>query len=163
MGTYSDKLKDPRWQKKRLKILERDDFKCISCGDDKSTLHVHHRIYISNNDPWDYEDETLVTLCEKCHEYERNHLANAVSELGVLVRQSFSAFTITELFHGLERALEWWGEISPLAGSDGFGDILSWALLDKKTRETIYLNWEAAVLIPHRTASARKKQEVVSE
>jgi len=26
--TYSEKLKDPRWQKKRLEILSRDNFTC---------------------------------------------------------------------------------------------------------------------------------------
>ena len=30
---YSEKLKDPRWQKKRLEILERDNFRCQYCGD----------------------------------------------------------------------------------------------------------------------------------
>ena len=43
--SYYEKLLDPRWQKKRLEILNRDEFKCRSCGDDKSTLHVHHGYY----------------------------------------------------------------------------------------------------------------------
>jgi len=30
---YSKKLKDPRWQKKRLKIFKSDKFKCKICGD----------------------------------------------------------------------------------------------------------------------------------
>lgn len=63
---YADKLKDPRWQKKRLKILERDNFKCQSCGDSENTLHVHHFSYKKN--PWDSEDYELVTVCETCHE-----------------------------------------------------------------------------------------------
>ena len=65
--SYSDLLKDPRWQKKRLEILNRDDFKCKCCGDEKSTLHVHHQFYLSNHKPWDYEDSILLTLCEECH------------------------------------------------------------------------------------------------
>ena len=68
--TYSEKLKDPRWQRKRLEILQRDDFTCQKCKDKESTLHVHHRIYLKGNDPWDYPDELLVTLCENCHEAE---------------------------------------------------------------------------------------------
>jgi len=64
---YSNKLKDPRWQKKRLQILERDGFKCIKCNSDKNTLHVHHRWYEKNTDPWDYPDIIFQTLCEKCH------------------------------------------------------------------------------------------------
>jgi hypothetical protein len=27
--TYSEKLRDPRWQKKRLQIFERDEFMCV--------------------------------------------------------------------------------------------------------------------------------------
>ena len=133
MGTYSDKLKDLRWQKKRLKILERDNWRCANCLDDKSTLHIHHRIYIGNNDPWDYENDTLVTLCEKCHEYEKDHLADAVSELGVLVRQNFFAFTIAELFHGLEKGVFMWRDFD----KNTFGQIIAWALADKKTLKTI--------------------------
>lgn len=63
--TYVEKLKDPRWQKKRLEILQRDEFECQSCGDKESTLHVHHYTYSEN--PWDTPDDDLLTLCEKCH------------------------------------------------------------------------------------------------
>lgn len=66
--TYGQKLKDPRWQKKRLKILERDEFTCTICGDDKNTLHVHHEKYIG--DPWEVEDKYLKTVCETCHTNE---------------------------------------------------------------------------------------------
>lgn len=68
MKTYSNKLKDPRWQKKRLEILQRDEFKCRSCKDKDSTLHVHHVKYDSGCDPWDYDNDDLITLCESCHE-----------------------------------------------------------------------------------------------
>lgn len=67
--TYSEKLKDPRWQKKRLEILERDSWACVYCGDTKSTLHVHHEIYEGRN-PWDTPGYCLSTLCEECHEVE---------------------------------------------------------------------------------------------
>lgn len=30
---YSQKLLDPRWQRKRLEILQRDDFTCQVCSD----------------------------------------------------------------------------------------------------------------------------------
>jgi hypothetical protein len=65
--TYSDKLKDPRWQKKRLEILDRDGFSCCSCGDKESTLHIHHKRYLKGKEPWEYENDLLVTLCEDCH------------------------------------------------------------------------------------------------
>lgn len=68
--TYAEKLKDPRWQKKRLEILSRDYFMCKICGDESNTLHVHHKIYEYGKDPWDYDNSLLVTLCADCHESE---------------------------------------------------------------------------------------------
>jgi hypothetical protein len=63
--TYSEKLKDPRWQKKRLAILNRDSWKCHYCGDEETTLHVHHLKYAK--EPWDAPLENLQTVCEHCH------------------------------------------------------------------------------------------------
>lgn len=61
--TYSEKLKDPRWQKKRLEIMERDIWACRLCGDTETELHVHHENY--NGEPW--ESDNLITLCKYCH------------------------------------------------------------------------------------------------
>ena len=65
--TYAEKLKDPRWQKKRLEILERDKWSCQWCGNKEATLHVHHEYYEPGGDPWEVWDELLTTLCEDCH------------------------------------------------------------------------------------------------
>ena len=81
--SYSQKLKDPRWQKKRLLILNRDKFTCQECADDESTLHVHHIYYEPGNDPWDYPDYALVTLCESCHSEER---VRTITAMEVLVK-----------------------------------------------------------------------------
>jgi hypothetical protein len=67
MKSYSDKLKDPRWQRKRLEIMRRDEFQCQCCGDKKSQLAVHHRYYISKRQPWEYPDWCFKTLCSDCH------------------------------------------------------------------------------------------------
>jgi len=67
---YAAKLRDPRWQKKRLEILQRDEWTCQACFDNESTLAVHHRIYLPGKDPWEYPDDLLVTLCETCHSLE---------------------------------------------------------------------------------------------
>lgn len=66
-GSYSEKLKDPRWQKKRLEILQRDRFACVACLATEKTLHVHHCCYTGKTDPGDYESPLLITLCEDCH------------------------------------------------------------------------------------------------
>ncbi len=60
-----DRYADPRWQRRRLEILSRDDWKCVACGDATSTLHVHHKVYGGNL--WDSADDELQTLCETCH------------------------------------------------------------------------------------------------
>ncbi len=78
--TYTQKLRDPRWQKKRLQIFDRDDWKCTVCNDSKSTLHVHHSFYKKDAQPWDYENENLQTLCENCHEAEHNPIT--ITECG---------------------------------------------------------------------------------
>lgn len=66
--TYSEKLKDPRWQKKRLLVLERDNWTCRHCGDKSTELQVHHLKY--NGNPWDAKSEDLITVCKVCHAVE---------------------------------------------------------------------------------------------
>lgn len=65
--TYWEKLKDPRWQKRRLEILQRAEFQCENCGDGSETLHVHHGYYRKDLEPWEYPQESLWCLCESCH------------------------------------------------------------------------------------------------
>ena len=65
--SYSEKLRDPRWQKKRLCVMQRDGFACRDCGDEKSTLQVHHCRY-ENGEPWEVDNQFLLTLCGSCHE-----------------------------------------------------------------------------------------------
>lgn len=69
---YFEKLKDPRWQRKRLEIFQRDDFTCQSCGSKNKTLHAHHLCYFKGHDPWDYDNFFIITLCEDCHEIFHN-------------------------------------------------------------------------------------------
>lgn len=68
--TYAEKLKDPRWQKKRLEILSRDNFTCSNCGDTELTLHVHHVVYFKGDEPWEATNDTLDTLCSDCHKIQ---------------------------------------------------------------------------------------------
>jgi hypothetical protein len=65
---FFEKYKDPRWQKKRLKIMERDDFSCKNCGNSDRELTVHHLHYEKGLSPWEYGDESLVTYCKICHD-----------------------------------------------------------------------------------------------
>ena len=95
---YSDKLRDPRWQKKRLEIMQRDDFKCKKCGDKDSTLNVHHRYYIWGKDPWDYPDEVLITVCSDCHDGEKEAMAEYMPLLTQQLSTMFFADQIFDIY-----------------------------------------------------------------
>ena len=64
---YSEKLKDPRWLDRREQILFRDSKTCQRCFSEDDILQVHHIQYHKGYEPWDYEDDDLITLCNFCH------------------------------------------------------------------------------------------------
>lgn len=85
---YMAKLRDPRWQKKKNRCLESDDYTCTWCGTDENgglNLQVHHGFYSREfKNPWEYPDESLFTLCEKCHpqaESVRDQIKEALGHL----------------------------------------------------------------------------------
>jgi len=69
--SYQDKWNHPKWQKKRLEVFQRDDFKCLGCKSEEDTLQVHHLIY-TTDDPWDEPSEHLETLCYDCHQWRED-------------------------------------------------------------------------------------------
>lgn len=81
MKTYAEKLKDPRWQRKRLEIMERDGFACHACGELTKPLNIHHCYYIPKTAPWDYPSESLVSLCENCHNEITFRLPHVLQQL----------------------------------------------------------------------------------
>lgn len=83
--TYREKLRLPQWQKKRLAILERDDWACCICHRKDASLQVHHLVY-ANRDPWDYPDEVLQTLCEECHEVRQELTDKIVNALRLALK-----------------------------------------------------------------------------
>lgn len=121
---YSAKLRDPRWQKQRLKILSRDDFACQSCLDSESTLHVHHCYYEAGKEPWEYPEESLVTLCESCHAVETD-IAYAEKQLLLksLSRRGFLAAQFADLATAFHKA-------HIPASKEVYASALSWALSD---------------------------------
>ena len=68
--TYKDQLKSPKWQRKRLEIMQRDNFTCAECSFDDRQLAVHHKEYIKGFKAWEYPNVMLTTLCDICHYFE---------------------------------------------------------------------------------------------
>lgn len=62
-----DEYKHPKWQEMRLKVMERDGFRCNICIDKEAPLHVHHKKYPKNKKIWEVHPDDLETLCESCH------------------------------------------------------------------------------------------------
>lgn len=51
-----------------------------------ATLHVHHKLYIENREPWQYKDENLITLCSDCHaEIHKIETTPLLSETGSVI------------------------------------------------------------------------------
>jgi len=130
MKGYGEKLQDPRWQQKRLKILERDKWMCTATGRTDLPLAVHHRAYAG--DPWEVDDDLLETVSKPVHNLiywlskilpagipyrardlfdaaeesvriiRTNTFAHEYTEEGVNFHHSMSVFGSMEMKHGPE-------------------------------------------------------------
>lgn len=98
---YAKLLKDPRWQRKRLEILQRDNFTCQYCGSTDKSLHIHHNFYDMDKLPWEYDNDCLITLCDRCHESateEKNELYLGFLQTRDLMREyGFSDFVLDSM------------------------------------------------------------------
>lgn len=71
--SYSDQLKHPNWQRRRLERLEAAEWMCEHCEAKDATLHVHHKQYFKGRMAWEYSNTELAVLCERCHQEEHGH------------------------------------------------------------------------------------------
>lgn len=92
--TYPSKLKDPLWQRKRLHIFERDNFKCTCCKAERKELQVHHLEYLGDIQPWEYPDDLLATLCVDCHQKE---MGRSILESNLAVAFRVKGFLYSDL------------------------------------------------------------------
>lgn len=74
---YRIALFDPQWTERRNEIRTRDKNTCQKCGV-RSNLEVHHKYYVDGRLPWGYPNDSLITICSKCHQIE--HLNNPPRE-----------------------------------------------------------------------------------
>ena len=58
------------YEKLRVEVLQRDGWRCQSCGT-TSNLHVHHKEFRSHSG--DDSGENLITLCARCHKAVHNN------------------------------------------------------------------------------------------
>lgn len=93
MKTYTEKLRDPRWQKKRLQVLEAATWRCEDCKCKDKPLEIHHCYYIRGLEPWQYGGDLLMCLCETCHEFRQGREEAMHVSLGQVLR----AIPISEL------------------------------------------------------------------
>jgi 5-methylcytosine-specific restriction endonuclease McrA len=100
---YLEKLKDPRWQEKRLRVFERDCFTCQLCFSKTKELQVHHLYYEQNKDPWDYPLNAYITLCVDCHKSETEIRAEVERRLILSFRKlRFTNSDLLELYTMLD-------------------------------------------------------------
>lgn len=131
---YLAKFKDPRWQKLRLEVFQRDDYTCQACYDTENTLHVHHTYYIYGNDPWDYPLDCFVTLCENCHEVESEEIKGAKQRLLRAVGKHFLAFDMDRLSRGFEAYER--PHVREVTAS-----FLEWLLTEKPLQDELWAAW----------------------
>lgn len=148
MMTYSEKLRDPRWQKKRLKILERDGFACVSCESglqDGKTLHVHHKRYANN--PWDVADDDLETLCEACHAETTERFAE-LKRISAYLNATTVGY-VAGFAKGVVQAFEG-GDCHLVNAEEIAGFAIYWNVSDKDVRDRIDKNGNLDCMIDWR-------------
>lgn len=89
--TYTETLKVPEWQKRRLEIFQRDNWKCTRCGCKDIELQVHHKDYFPATKVWEYPDTDLTTLCRPCHQKECNRSKHETYLIIALRQADFTA------------------------------------------------------------------------
>lgn len=65
--------KSSAWEKKRLEILERDNYECQVCKEEGGfapATTVHHILHLENRPDLALDDDNLLSVCAACHNRE---------------------------------------------------------------------------------------------
>lgn len=127
-GDFWAKYKHPKWQEKRLRIMQAASFMCDHCQDDEATLNVHHTYYTSGAEPWDYPDWSLRCLCEKCHKEAEVLKREILESIGTLPPDM--AHFVLGLCRGLRMRMCPSNEYPIETGEIATGMLLAWAISD---------------------------------
>ena len=74
--------------------MQRDDFKCKYCQDEKATLHIHHLSYSGN--PWDADSDQLITLCEYCHKFVEEYKKKKITFTKIVFTKNNAGLAFTD-------------------------------------------------------------------
>lgn len=116
---YREKLQNSFWIAKRHWIIRLDNYHCRNCMqpafkkafdakniiregeknpisnrafiiiEDKLELNVHHKYYMEGKEPWEYDDDALITLCPPCHKKEHeNNTINVYNKDGIILKET---------------------------------------------------------------------------
>lgn len=66
MLSYKEQIKNGKWLKFRDSVFKRDNYKCRICQSENS-LQAHHLYYLPNTLAWDYDIESVITICAEHH------------------------------------------------------------------------------------------------
>lgn len=124
---YQDQYKHPNWQKMRLAVFKKDNFKCVNCGSANKMLHAHHLKYKKGCFVWEVPVWYLVALCEDCHSQEHgknltvnnplNMVYEALSKHEELGASYSSVVTRNKALEG-HKQVEYKGAIIPINWSE---------------------------------------------
>lgn len=88
------------WYEISRRIKARDHNTCQMCGRNDVPLSVHHMYYGIGGDIFGVPDESLITLCEKCHESQKEYRLEQEDLLDNL-RSFYTDFELYELMQFL--------------------------------------------------------------
>ena len=103
-GSYSQKLKDPKWKEKSRLVKERAGWKCQDCGSIErlETHHCYYTVMREGNEPWEYPLSALRCLCPTCHEARAKTESRMRAYMARLTNTQ-----MTSLKEGLAHAFYW--------------------------------------------------------
>lgn len=84
---FAESYNTAEWQKKKNRILERDNYTCQICGDTERIMQVHHITYAHcDGKACRAHDNELITLCANCHKGDDGdhiHFFNGLYEITI--------------------------------------------------------------------------------
>ena len=90
--------------------MERDGWMCSRCSAADKTLHVHHKWYEANSEPWEVLDGCLITLCEDCHAHEHQNIGQANRAIVIAMNICFSSDEIKAIADAIFSLRHKWGD-----------------------------------------------------